>query len=186
MREKERLTVGRLLENQGSLGRPRLVVLSACETGLYDIERNPDEFVGLPATFMQVGAAGVVGSLWQVDDLATALLMAKLYDLHLGGGLEPPAALRQAQVWLRQATRADLLAYAKTAVGKAKLDATRLAALIDKLTGSTRARGGRFGAIRKALQEKAAPASQPNDARAMSLRPFQHPYYWAGFVYTGL
>jgi CHAT domain-containing protein len=108
MREGERLTIGRLMEARGSLGRPRLVVLSACETGLYDIDRNPDEFVGLPATFMQAGAAGVVGSLWLVDDLATALLMAKFYDLHQGGargGVTPPTALRQAQTWAAQQHR---------------------------------------------------------------------------------
>lgn len=34
------LSVGRLLEAEG-LGRPRLVVLSACETGLYDITNSP-------------------------------------------------------------------------------------------------------------------------------------------------
>src|SRR5262245_9975885 len=185
MRERETLTIGRLLENEGSLGRPRLVVLSACETGLYDIERNPDEFVGLPATFMQIGAAGVVGSLWPVDDLATALLMARLYDLHLNAGREPPAALRDAQAWLRQATRAAQLSYVKNAAVKAKLDAGRLTALTDELTGRG-SRGGRFGAIRKALHEKTASASQPKGARSMSRHPFQHPYYWAGFVYTGL
>ncbi len=43
------LTVGSLLDNEQSLGRPRLVVLSACETGLYDTARSPDEFVGLPS-----------------------------------------------------------------------------------------------------------------------------------------
>lgn len=67
------LTLDRLLELEGRLGRPRLVELTACETGLYDINRNPDEFVGLPATFMQLGAGGVLNTLWQVDDLATAL-----------------------------------------------------------------------------------------------------------------
>ena len=46
MHDAAPLTVGRLLETDG-LGRPRLVVLSACETGLYDIRSSPDEFVGL-------------------------------------------------------------------------------------------------------------------------------------------
>jgi CHAT domain-containing protein len=67
----ETLSISRLLTTEGGLGRPRLVVLSACETGLYDIDRNPEEFVGLPATFLRIGAAGVVSSLWPVDDLAT-------------------------------------------------------------------------------------------------------------------
>jgi CHAT domain-containing protein len=93
MRDEAMLTLGRLLETEGSLGHPRLVVLSACETGLYDINRNADEFIGLPATFMQIGATGVLGSLWQVDDLATALLMARFYDLHLDKGVAPSAAL---------------------------------------------------------------------------------------------
>ena len=107
MHGPQRLSVGRLLETDG-LGRPRLVVLSACETGLYDIDRNPDEFIGLPGTFTALGAAGVLGTLWPVNDTATALLIAKFYDLHMGGRLAPPTALRQAQLWLRQATNADL------------------------------------------------------------------------------
>ena len=56
------LSVGSLLEAE-VLGRPRLVVLSACETGLYDITNSPDEFIGLPATFTALGAAGVLGTL---------------------------------------------------------------------------------------------------------------------------
>ena len=79
------LTVGQLLETDG-LGRPRLVVLSACETGLYDIRSSPDEFVGLPGTFIALGAAGVLGTLWPVSDAATALLIARFYELHLGEG----------------------------------------------------------------------------------------------------
>ena len=51
MHDAAPLSVGRLLEADG-LGRPRLVVLSACETGLYDITSSPDEFIGLPATFI--------------------------------------------------------------------------------------------------------------------------------------
>jgi CHAT domain-containing protein len=98
---------------EGRLGRPRLVALSACETGLYDTRNNPEEFVGLPATFLQLGAAGVVATLWQVDDLATALLMAKFYDLHLAEKLAPPTALKQAQAWLREATRNELIAFGK-------------------------------------------------------------------------
>jgi hypothetical protein len=51
------LTVGRLFDTD-DLGRPRLVVLSACETGPHDIDHNPDEFVGQPGAFAALGAAG--------------------------------------------------------------------------------------------------------------------------------
>ena len=75
MYNRQRLSVGRLLEI-GDLRHPRLVVLSACETGLSEIVRNPDEFIGLPGTFLALGASGVIGTLWPVSDEATSLLMA--------------------------------------------------------------------------------------------------------------
>ena len=120
MKDREVLTVGALLDARGSLGAPRLAVLSACETGLYDAASNPDEFVGLPAAFLELGAAGVIGSLWQVEDRATALLMARFYELHIDEGLSPPAALKQAKAWLRDATNRELTAYAQTAMKKAR------------------------------------------------------------------
>jgi CHAT domain-containing protein len=147
------LTVGRLLEGEAALGRPRLVVLSACETGIYDIDRNPDEFVGLPATFMQMGAAGVVSTLWQVDDMATALLISKFYDLHLRLGRRPAAALKLAQAWLRGATGADLIAFAMGAMGRARLEPSRLAEIEGALTTHNRSRNARFARIWDLLQE---------------------------------
>jgi hypothetical protein len=39
MKDEQALTVGRLLEEQSNLGRLRLVVLSACEIGLYETNR---------------------------------------------------------------------------------------------------------------------------------------------------
>ena len=89
----------------------RLVSLSACETGIADITRNPDEFVGLTAAFMQSGVPGVVSTLWTVEDYSTALLMERFYSLHLKEGKPPAAALREAQLWLRGLTRAALLSW---------------------------------------------------------------------------
>jgi CHAT domain-containing protein len=189
MRHEAMLTLGRILEKEGSLGHPRLVVLSACETGLYDPSRNPDEFVGLPAAFMQIGATGVLASLWQVDDLATALLIAKFYESHFNG-LAPPAALRRAQSWLRTATKAELIAWAKSAARAAKLDPRKLAELKDSLMSRNRA-DSRFGSIWRTLHDhrgtpasvQGAPAQHQDDLQSP---PFAHPYYWGGFVYTGL
>jgi CHAT domain-containing protein len=187
MRDGETLTVGQLIETQGSLGRPRLVVLSACETGLYDIGRDTDEFIGLPTTFLQVGATGVVGSLWQVDDLATALLMARFYDLHMGG-LAPPTALKQAQIWLRDSNSADIKAYAEKEAVKAKIDRARLAELGRALETRRRSTSSRFAGIWEKLNTTPA-APQPKTGKPApraKAGPFQHPYWWAGFVYTGL
>jgi hypothetical protein len=190
MRDGAPLSIGALLDAQGALGRPRLVVLSACETGLYDIRSNPDEFVGLPSTFMQLGAAGVLATLWQVDDLATSLLLAKFYDLHLGQGLVPPAALRQAQVWLRSARKAELVAYARGPAGAARLDPARLNELESEIKTRRPAAASRLAAITRSLKTPAAGAPGDRPAPAAGAQsdppPFSHPYYWGGFVYTGL
>jgi hypothetical protein len=78
MKNAETLTIGVLLDAEGSLGRPRLVVLSACETGLYDTSRNADEFVGLPATFMQRGAARTFGPTWfEVEESYAGLTLTR-------------------------------------------------------------------------------------------------------------
>jgi CHAT domain-containing protein len=115
------MSVGTLLE-VGKLGRPRLVVLSACESGLHDIKRTPEEFVGLPGAFMTVGAAAVLGTLLPVDDRATALLTARFFELHLRQAKSPAAALREAQLWLRDATRADLVNYFHSAAAQGSLE----------------------------------------------------------------
>jgi CHAT domain-containing protein len=184
----QRLSVGRLLDEAGGLGRPRLVVLSACETGLYDISRNPDEFIGLPGTFTALGAAGVLGTLWPVNDMATSLLIAKFYDLHLPGRLAPPTALRRAQLWLRRATNADLLAYARGAARQGRLDRKHVAAIEEELSadGLRRARSRRAPVEWIGPEAPAGSGGQgARSARDLG-RPYAHPYYWAGFIYTGL
>lgn len=91
-----------------------LVTLSACETGISDVRRSPDEYLGLPAGFLQAGAPAIVSSLWTVDDRSTSLLMERFYRNHIENGLTGPAALREAQLWVRQATRKELGDYYKT------------------------------------------------------------------------
>jgi tetratricopeptide (TPR) repeat protein len=85
----------------------QLVFLSACESALAGVVA-PDEHIGFPAALLEAGAACVIGALWPVPDLASAVLARGFYQFHLGeGGVElaPPAdALRAAQAWLREVT----------------------------------------------------------------------------------
>jgi CHAT domain-containing protein/tetratricopeptide (TPR) repeat protein len=74
-----------------------LVVLSACETGLGK-EKKGEGLVGLTQGFMYAGARRVVVSLWNVNDKATADLMARFYRGMLRENKTPAAALRTAQV----------------------------------------------------------------------------------------
>jgi CHAT domain-containing protein/Tfp pilus assembly protein PilF len=81
-----------------------LVVLSACQTALGK-EIDGEGIVGLTRGFMYAGAAGVVSSLWKVEDAATAELMKKFYRAMLKDNQTPSAALRTAQNQLRQIPR---------------------------------------------------------------------------------
>jgi CHAT domain-containing protein len=56
----------------------RLVVLSACETGLGKLSRG-DELVGLQRAFLYAGTPAVVTTLWKVDDRASYELMREFY-----------------------------------------------------------------------------------------------------------
>jgi len=139
------------------LGQTRLVVLSACETGLIDFaQTSAEEQLGLPAVLLQSGACGIVASLWPVSDAATMLLMARFYG-GLSQGQEPREALRQAQLWLRDSTLADF-----EACFTAHLQAHIPADLATQFLSSLLNLGGKDERI------------------------FSGPYYWAPFVFVGI
>jgi CHAT domain-containing protein len=73
----------------------RLVVLSACETGLGVLSQG-DELVGLQRAFLYAGTPAVITTLWKVDDRASYELMRAFYDRL--SGLGATEALRQAQL----------------------------------------------------------------------------------------
>jgi CHAT domain-containing protein/tetratricopeptide (TPR) repeat protein len=73
----------------------KLVMLSACETGLGSISSG-DDVVGLTRGFLYAGAQNVVGSLWEVDDDATAELSRLMYA-GMKKGLPVGKALAEAQ-----------------------------------------------------------------------------------------
>jgi len=70
------LTVARLVEAPMPA---KLVVLSACETGLASAAAG-DDFLGLPRSFYLGGAAAVVSSLWPVDDEGTQIFMHAFHE----------------------------------------------------------------------------------------------------------
>jgi CHAT domain-containing protein len=79
-----------------NLSGTKLVVLSACETGLGEIHEGEGVY-GLRRAFQEAGVAEVVSSLWEVSDAGTQALMTDFYDRLLAG--EPAReALRNTQL----------------------------------------------------------------------------------------
>ena len=79
-----------------------LVVLSACESAL-GRKVDAEGVYSLARAFFYAGAPRVLGTLWAVDDRASAVFMGHFYDALLAPGGTPLAALRGA----RQAMQAD-------------------------------------------------------------------------------
>ena len=140
------------------LDHARLAVLSACETGVPGLDLI-DEMIGLPSGMMQAGVPGVIGSLWAVNDMSTAMLMARFYSLWREEGKQPLEALRQAQIWLRDSTTAQ-----KKELFKHFVDTRAVHMSADTAQAFYQHIGW-------------------DDADE---RVFESPFYWAAFTYTGV
>ncbi|MBK9438244.1 MAG: CHAT domain-containing protein [Chloracidobacterium sp.] len=81
------------------LGGLRLVVLSACRTGL-DKYFDGEGMVGISRTFLAAGVPVVIASQWTVDSDATSILMKSFHKDRRSGGMKSADALRQAQLSL--------------------------------------------------------------------------------------
>lgn len=78
----------------------RLLVLSACQTGLAsgaisDVPEG-DDWVGMVQAFLGIGVEKVIATLWPVEDRSTAQLMTQLHT-RLRAGESESVALAQAQ-----------------------------------------------------------------------------------------
>jgi CHAT domain-containing protein len=87
--------------SQMNLSNTELVVLSACETGLGDIQGNEGVY-GLQRAFKIAGAKYLIMSLWQVPDKQTSLLMTTFYKKWLEDKMMIPEAFHAAQKELRE------------------------------------------------------------------------------------
>ncbi len=148
------------------LTRVRVAVLSACETGVPGA-KLPDEVIGLPIGLTQAGVAGIIASLWPVNELSTTLLLVRFYDFWQAEGLQPAEALCQAQRWVRSTTNKEKANYFKAflpefAQGQVERVTSKAAsAAADDL----------YGALM---------------AQDLEQNTFAHPYYWAAFGFTGV
>jgi CHAT domain-containing protein len=151
----------RAMELSGAL-RSRLVTVSACQSAVPLIGGPSGEVFAISTAFLAAGSACVVASLWEVNDLATAILMTRFYEEMFEAELRPPEALRRAQLWLRNLTDFETLDYLE---GHPLLNA--------ELT--RRSRGG---------EHLGAGGSEANSWLTPG-RPFSDPVFWAPFIAIG-
>jgi CHAT domain-containing protein len=85
---------------QLNLNNTDLVVLSACETALGDLQDN-EGVIGLQRAFKIAGVKQMILSLWKVPDKETVELMTMFYR-NLINGLSPAASLRAAQLKIKE------------------------------------------------------------------------------------
>jgi CHAT domain-containing protein len=93
--ENTNLTNLELIKNK--LPNAKLVVLSACQTGVEGYY-NGEGLIGLSRTFLAVGVPLTIGSQWKVDSAATAELMKNFHHYRHQERLSTVNAIRQAQL----------------------------------------------------------------------------------------
>lgn len=83
-----------------NLSNTELVVLSACKTGLGDIEGSEGVY-GLQRAFKKAGVKYLVMSLWEVDDEKTAVFMTAFYKNWLEKEMSIRAAFNTTQLEMK-------------------------------------------------------------------------------------
>ena len=91
----EGIVTAQEIANDFNFAKPKIVVLSACETGLGSIMPGEGIF-GLQRAFFLNGTKALIVSLWKVPDIETQQLMSYFYQ-NLVQGDSADAALRKAK-----------------------------------------------------------------------------------------
>jgi CHAT domain-containing protein len=188
------ITLGQLMTPGWRLPQLSDVFLSCCETGLGLTEITGD-ILTFSTAFLSAGARSVIGTLWAVDDLATALFSIFYYQ-EWQQGKNRPEAVRQAQVKLRELTGNTLAASYKlqlTELLKQKLketDALRKRSQAERKVCSSGSSDYRqweeeykkYDKIGKQIYRYL----KKLDEYCQESKPFSHPFYWAAFTCTGI
>ncbi len=148
---------------QLNLSSYQLISLAACETALTGRESIQTEYVGLASAALKAGAANVLSTLWQVDEIASCWFMIHFYQQLLAGKL-PAIALQNTQIWLKTITWQELANWLRNLSQFPGFE-TGMVEWLETRSQNTLKEGSTIG------------LDQPTK--------YSHPYYWATFTLTG-
>ena len=149
--------------SQLNLNSYQLITLAACETAITGNQTIDTEYVGLVSGFLQAGATSVLSTLWTVEEISSAWLMIRFYQLYLDN-IPANEALRKAQLWLHNITYPQLVTW------------------IERLGVGVQDSHPQIYAY---LQDEITDIQQKSDKMDKNHQPYDHPYYWAAFTLTG-
>lgn len=133
------------------LSGTELVVLSACFTGS---DSQTIDMASVRAAFRYAGVKYVVSTLWGIDDVPSALFMARFY--HNLKSMSIPVAFQEAKLYLRNLTREEVLYILKEGISSFPL--TNESIIRDYILEAE---------VRNVLTDE---------------KPFDNPFYWAAFI----
>jgi len=174
------------------------VFLSCCETGLTVTEITDDPLT-LSTGFLCAGARNVVSTLWAVNDLATSLFSIFYHRYHQGGATRV-SALQQAQAELRNLTAETLTKVYQpqfidffqsqfTNANQCYKQAKEELKQYEKTTieyEQCYQKMKQFGTIADRMRKVKSEIVNHISLLCQENQPFSHPYYWAGFICSGL
>ncbi len=128
----------------------------------------------LAVGMIQAGAKAVLAPLWEVNDMATFLLMARFAQEWLPRkDSEPPAAaLARAQHWLRTVTHRDLQTWCATSFPTQTIEEQSISVQQEN-------RPDMVGNAESLVHRIAKSCKEPD------VCPYADPIDWAGFQITG-
>ncbi|MBQ7531175.1 MAG: CHAT domain-containing protein [Paludibacteraceae bacterium] len=152
------------------LHNTELAVLSACQTGMGDIEA--DGVAGLQRGLKKAGVQTMMISLWDVNDEATGMLMISFYEGILQGKTQQQA-LRDAQERVR--TYTGRTAQAQRAIED---EEAYMAEIEDELSSNDRAARPLKFLRQNNGQNSTNTTAEPEKPKI----PYAAPRYWAAFI----
>ncbi|MBO1063733.1 MULTISPECIES: CHAT domain-containing protein [Nostocales] len=171
------ITLGQLMSPGWRLTNLLEVFLSCCETNL-DNPDITDNLLTLATGFLCAGAISVISSLWQVNDLATALFSVFYYQQRQDGK-NRPEALKAAQIKLRELSRAGLKEISQVAKNERKQAKNQKKHYpqdsVEYLECDRQHQ--KYAKISIAIN---------NIQKSKGEFPFAHPRYWSAFIAQGL